>query len=370
MNRPPTADLPIGPALRVESTRGDLVESVHPVHAAVVDAEGRLLASSGDPERLTWWRSAAKPFQALPLVQDGAADAFGLGDEELALACASHSSERMHVDLTERFLAKIGCSEAQLACGPHPPLGAAVAEQVIRSGTSMTPAWSNCSGKHAGMLALAKHMGWPLEGYERAEHPVQRRILGEVRRWSGAEENEVRLSVDGCTAVCFALPLARMAEAYARFSAAHDPSAVRLREAMMRHPAIVAGTRRFCTDLMAAWPGEVLAKIGAEGVYSAALVRPGVGVAVKIEDGDMRSAPIALLAVLRETAARLAPGLGADAALAAVASYGEAPIRNTRGETTGALRAAGALVWHDGAPRDAAPPGAKPVSERSTSGVL
>jgi L-asparaginase II len=349
--RPPHDSGPAGP-LRIEVTRGDLVESVHAVSVAVTDQHGALVASSGDAERPTWWRSAAKPFQALPLLADGAADAFGLGDEELALACASHSSEPAHLELTDRFLAKIGCTEADLACGPHPPLGAAVAEAVMRGNVVMTPRWSNCSGKHAGMLALAKHHGWPTAGYERASHPVQRRIVEEVARWSGVPAGSVRLAVDGCTAACFALPLRAMAAAYARFAASTEPAAARLRGAMTGHPHLVAGTGRFCTELMAAWPGRLLAKIGAEGVYSAAIVHEGGawGIALKVEDGDMRSAPIALHAVLARLAERLPSeltGARAVATVDALARWASPAILNTRGEVTGAHRAAGALTFHD-----------------------
>ncbi|HEX7024273.1 MAG TPA: asparaginase, partial [Gemmatimonadales bacterium] len=195
------------PAFRVEATRGPLTESVHPVSAAVVDASGRLLASAGNPELVTWWRSAAKPFQALPLLLDGVADRFGFDGPELALASASHSSEPLHLEAIARFMEKAGVRESELACGPHMPLSPAVAEAVIRDGVVPTPRWSNCSGKHTGMLALARHHGWPREGYNAVGHPVQDRILDEVCRWTGAHRDAIRTAPDGCTAACFALPL-------------------------------------------------------------------------------------------------------------------------------------------------------------------
>lgn len=324
---------------RVESTRGDLVESVHRVSAAVVDDTGRLVAAAGDPSLVTFWRSAAKPFQALPLLIDGAAEAFGLGAEELALACASHSSERVHLDVAARFLAKIGARESDLACGPHPPLGAAVADMVTRTGHALTPRWSNCSGKHAGMLALARHRGWDTRGYERAGHPVQERIVEEVERWTGVSRGEMRFGVDGCTALCLGLPLTGMALSYARFVASPEPAAAALRDAMMSHPMLVAGTGRFCTEIMAAWPGGIVAKVGAEGVYSAALVGERIGIALKVEDGDMRSAPVALMGILR---ALVTSGRGLEA-LDTLAAREELPTRNTRGEVTGVLRHRGAL---------------------------
>jgi L-asparaginase II len=222
--------------LRIEATRGDLIESAHPVSVAVVDRGGALVAHAGDAELVTFWRSAAKPFQALPMVADCAADRFGLGSEEVALACASHSSEPIHVALALRLLEKIGCTERDLACGPHPPLSPAVAEQVIRDGTTLTAAWSNCSGKHAGMLALARHHGWPTAGYERAGHPVQQRLLSEIARWTGVPEASVVCAVDGCATVCYGVPLRAMALAYARFGTAEADAPARLRSAMMEHP--------------------------------------------------------------------------------------------------------------------------------------
>lgn len=330
-------------ALLIESTRSGYVESVHRVSVAVVEAGGKLVAWAGEPEQPVFWRSSAKPFQALPLVQEGAAERFGYGPRELALACASHSSEPVHREVCAGMLAAAGCKEEQLACGPHPPLSAQVGEQALREGVMLTPRWSNCSGKHAGMLALARHKGWPTEGYERAGHPVQERILAEVLRWTGLEREQVRLGVDGCTAVCFGLPLRAMALAYARFGASEEPAARRLREAMWAHPELVAGTGRLCTELMAGAPGAVLAKVGAEGVYGAALPRWGLGVALKVEDGDMRCSPPALLAVLRQVLEqRGAPG---TLPWGRWRHHAEPTLLNTRGEVTGALRAAGELSF-------------------------
>ena len=335
------------PELRVEATRGELVESVHPVAAAVVDARGRLLAASRDPDYVTWWRSAAKPFQALPLVEDGAAERFGVSDEELALVCASHSSEPRHLALVERLMTKVGVGEDALACGVHTPLSPAVAEAVARGAAKMTPRWSNCSGKHTGMLALAKHHGWPIGGYNAAGHPVQRRILEAVARWTGAECREIRLAVDGCTAVCFGLPLRRMAHAYAQLGTAEDPAARRIAGAMMAHPLVVAGQGRLCTDLMRAWPGRVIAKVGADGIYCASLPGLGLGIALKMEDGDMRASGVALLELLRELLARLGPAGTAAWPAASLEPHGRRRILNTRGAETGELRPAGGLRFFD-----------------------
>jgi L-asparaginase II len=328
--------------LHIEATRGELVESVHRVSVAVVDSENRLIADAGNPDLVTYWRSAAKPFQAIPLVADGAADHFGLEPRELALVCASHSSEPEHLAVTDSILGKLGLTEQALACGPHTPLSSVVAEDALRRGSRITPRWSNCSGKHAGMLALALHRGWPIEGYNRLEHPVQQRIVEELLRWTGIARDELYCSVDGCNTVCFALSLRGMAAAYARFGAEENGAAGRLKDAMTRHPGMVGGTGRPCTDLMAAFAGGLIAKIGAEGVYSAALPEHGLGISLKAEDGDMRSAPIALVAVLQQVLNHLGDEQGL-ARLKGTTHHANQMIRNTRGIVTGALSAAGTL---------------------------
>jgi len=342
--------------LRILATRGDLVESYHDLSVAVTDRHGRLLAWADDPERLTFWRSAAKPFQALPLVEDGGIDRFGLGTEELALACASHSSEPIHLEVTDRFLAKVGCTEADLACGPHPPLGPKVLERVTREGIRQTPRWSNCSGKHTGMLGLAKLHGWPTLGYEGKDHPVQRRIIESVLHWTGAEgviepggpspavrrSTHLHLGVDGCQAVCFGLPLSGMARAYAALGDGVTPELARLRDAMVDHPDLVAGTGRTCTDVMRAAPRRVVVKLGADGVYCGALIGTGLGFALKVHDGDMRVLPVALVAVLDQLSLHAGWDLRWDRL---VPQHGGSPIKNTRGTVTGQVKASGTLQF-------------------------
>lgn len=331
--------------LRIEATRGDLIESVHRVSVAVVQSDGRLVAAAGDPSRVAFWRSAAKPFQALPLIEDGAADALGMTAEELALACASHSSEPRHLEVAAGLLRRIGATEAELACGPHPPISTEVAERVIRQGITLTPLWSNCSGKHAGMLALARHHGWQWAGYERPGHPLQDRILAEVARWTCIRGEAIPLATDGCAAVTFGLPLSAMALAWAQFGSDTGPAPARLRAAMTAHPDLVAGTGRLCTELMGALPGRVLAKVGAAGIYCAALPELGLGVALKVADGDSDVSAPALLAVLGAVLERA--GAGARYDLGPVAHHAAQPILNTRGTRVGMLRAAGVLRFHD-----------------------
>jgi L-asparaginase II len=331
--------------LFVEVLRSGLVESTHRISAAIVDGSGRLLAASGDPQLVTYWRSAAKPFQALPLVEDGVLEHFGLGTEDLALACASHSSEPHHLAVTDRILRQAGCTEADLACGPHPPLGVQVAREVASLGVQLTPRWSNCSGKHAGMLALARYHGWDAAGYERAGHPVQDRIFEAVTQVTGVERGAMVLGVDGCTTVCYGLPVIAMARAYAALANDGREALGTVRRAMLAHPEMIAGEGRFCTDLMRALPGEIIAKVGAEGIHCAALPRSGMGIALKVEDGDMRASPPALLAILQALAPRLPPE--ARLPLDSVPQWSHQSICNTRGVQVGEIRASGAPHFLD-----------------------
>ncbi len=321
-----------------------MVETLHRVSCVVRHRSGTVVATSGEPPPLTWWRSAAKPFQALPLVQDGGAERFGLDDEDLAIACASHSSEPGHLAAVERFMAKVGVSEADLVCGPHPPLSAEVHRGLLRSGQEPTPRWSNCSGKHTGMLALARLHGWSLEGYHEPNHPVQMRIAREISSWAEVPPENLTVSIDGCAATCFGLPLEGMALAWARFGTSPEPSAARLRASMLANPWLIAGTGRPCTEIMEAWPGQVIAKIGAEGVYGAAMPALELGIALKVEDGDMRASAIALVAVLQQLSEKLGAQLPAFPA-PELARWIESPVRNTRGTVTGMTRASGHLVF-------------------------
>src|SRR5882762_2347574 len=333
--------------LFVESHRGNLLESRHRVHVAVVDSTGRLVAQAGDPEFRTFWRSAAKPFQALPLVEDGAAERFGLSRQDLALACASHSSEPAQVALVREFLQRIGCSERDLMCGPHRPLSDAVAKDYETRGVRLTAVYSNCSGKHTGMLALAKHHGWPTEFYARSEHPVQQRCLKAVSAYTDVPVEEIGVAVDGCGVACFALPIRNMALAYAmlgsrewgvRIGQGEVKSAIRnpqsaIVEAMLHHPELVAGEGRPCTEMMRAHPGRVVAKVGAEGVYSALLVRESLGVTLKVEDGHSVASALAIASVLAELGLKPQPP-----------SLLTKPITNSRGETVGEMRVNGGLA--------------------------
>jgi L-asparaginase II len=327
--------------LRVESRRGRTIESVHRVSVAVVDAAGRRVAVNGNPGFPTFMRSAAKPFQAMPVVADGAADAYAMSTEELALACASHNSERRQVAVTRGLLGRLGCTEADLACGPHRALALELAVLLPgeRPPDDIEPPGhlaSNCSGKHSGMLALARFHGWPAQGYHLPDHPVQQRCREEVARWTRLSPAAIAEAVDGCGVVTFQVPLDAMAGAFARLGVADEAAAVRVREAMLAHPELVAGRHRLCTAVMRAYPGDVVAKVGAAGVYGVALPRRGLGLAIKVEDGDDRANMAALVAVLAQL------GLGPSPELERFARF---PTYNTRNEIVGATEPVGAISF-------------------------
>lgn len=315
----------------VRVLRGGVVESSHIVHAAAV-RRGRLVLGIGDVERWTFYRSASKPFQALPLVEDGVLDAFGFGTEELALACASHSGEPEHVRVARGMLERLGLPEEALACGGHWPLKASAALRFLDEGRRPGPIDSNCSGKHAGMLGLARFHGWDIQGYQRSDHPVQDRMRRVTSTWTGLARGDLREGVDGCGVVCFAVPLRVMAESFARLAEAArvGGAAGHVCGAMMRHPYLVAGTDRLCSDLMAAAPG-IVAKVGAEGVYGVSIPDEGLGVAIKVEDGGWRAVDAALVSLL--------VGLGCldERGRRELHRYLEPSVSNTRGESVGRL---------------------------------
>ncbi len=329
--------------LSVEARRGQHVESTHEIAVAIANHGGRRIAFCGNPDRPTFFRSATKPFQALPLVADGAADGFALSDAELALACASHSSEVHQVELVRQWLGRIGCKESDLVCGPHRPLSL---DLTMRPPGDPGPSdtrprggvFSNCSGKHVGMLTLALHHGWSIEGYEQVDHPVQRRCKEEVSRWTGTPIDQIGEAVDGCGVVCFQTPLDAMAAGFARLGVSDQHSAVRVRRAMMAHPELVAGQHRLCTALMQAYPSGIIAKVGAAGVYGVALPKRGLGIALKVEDGDARAAMVALLAVLEALDLDPRPS-------DVLPRFATIPVHNTRAEQVGEIRATGALTF-------------------------
>jgi L-asparaginase II len=319
----------------VEVVRGTVAESRHRVHVAVVDADGNLRAAAGDPDLSTFFRSSAKPLQAVPLVEDGAFDRFGMTLEELALCCGSHSGSPRHVRTAEGLLARVGLDGEALACGPHPPLDEEARLSLVESGLEPGRLHNNCSGKHAGMLALARAHGWETAGYHRLEHPVQGRMVAEVARWSGVPQEAVAFGTDGCGVVCFGLPLRNMALAYARLAAAArrgDRGPAKVVEAIVTHPELVAGEGRVCTDLMRRAGGRLFAKIGAEGMYCVGVPGAELGIALKVEDGSPRALPPYVVALLREL------DLISEDDLGALHAFVFPEMRNTCGDVVGTLR--------------------------------
>ncbi len=327
--------------LHVAVVRGALTESTHRISVAVVGPDGRTVAAAGAPGLTTYWRSAAKPYQVMPFVEDGGVETYHLDRRMLALACSSHNAEPVHREVASHWLEVVGVTEDDLACGGHRSLWPSLAEQMIRDDITPTPVWSNCSGKHAAMLAQARMHGWPLAGYQRLEHPVQQRIAATVAEWSGVDASALGWGVDGCTAAAVALPLSAMALAYARLGTSPAAAARQIRDAMMGEPYLIAGADRLDTALMQAWPGRIVVKTGAEGVFGATLPGLGLGIAIKVEDGDGHAAGMALVDVLEQVTRRFDAGQswpldGLDAWRAPV-------IRDTRGEVTGGYQVRGAL---------------------------
>jgi L-asparaginase II len=281
--------------------RGALVENVHRGRVAVCDQEGELVEAAGDAEGYAYARSSAKPFQAIPLVLSGAADALDLTDEELAVACASHNAERAHLAAARSILRKANLSERDLQNGAHPPLYAPAAAELARSGEEPRAIHGNCSGKHAGMLAVCVHEGWEAASYRDPQHPLQRWILEIVATICGMEEDDVVLSGDGCGVPAFGLPLRNLATGFARLATGEGlpvdlaEAAERVRGAMRGHPFMVAGTGRFDTAVMRGT--NLVCKSGAEAVYAAGSPA-GWGLALKISDGASRALRPAALAAL------------------------------------------------------------------------
>jgi len=288
----------------VEVTRGALVESRHRGAAVVVDAAGKLVRAWGDVEQPIYPRSANKPLQAIALIETGAAARCGASDEEIALACASHHAEVRHVEAVAGWLARLGLGPGDLECGPQPPSHSAGIEALIRAGTPPSAIHNNCSGKHTGFLATAAQLGEPTRGYVAYDHPVQRRVTRTLADFYGLDAERLPWGVDGCGIPTIAVPLRALARGMAqladpaRLPAERAAAARRITGAITAHPLMIGGIASVASRLTEALAGAVIAKTGAEGVYSAVLPTAGWGIAVKIDDGAGRAAEIALAAVI------------------------------------------------------------------------
>src|SRR5690606_6117060 len=320
----------------VELWRGGMLESIHSGHAVVCDERGDVIEAWGDPFAVIFPRSSCKMIQALPLLESGAADAAGLGSPQLALACASHNAAHVHTEAVGRWLGELGLGEADLRCGPQMPDDPDARKEIVCSGGAACQIHNNCSGKHAGFLTLARHLGAGPE-YVEPDHPVQRAVKLAFEEVTG--ETSPGYGIDGCSAPNFATTVHRLARAMARLGAA-DPegttrerAAARLWRAMVAHPDLVAGEGRACTSLMRAMGGRVAVKTGAEAVFVAILPEQKRGIALKIVDGGTRASEAAVTALLVRTGVL-------DAGHTVVGQYLTDPIRNRRGLAVGEMRLA------------------------------
>jgi L-asparaginase II len=331
----------------VEVTRGGITESRHRGHVIAVEPDGAIVAHLGAPETVTYLRSSAKPHQAIPLVASGAADQVGFSDKEIALACASHSGEPIHTEVAASMLRKIGLGPEALKCGTHEPFNPEVSRLLREKGEAPNVLQNNCSGKHAGMLALAVHLGAAIETYDQPTNPVQLAIGKTVAQFSGIPIEDIAVGVDGCGVPVFGITVSAMARMYARlvappaeFDDETKDACARIVSAMTSHPELIGGSSdRLDTEIMRAAKGRVVSKVGAEGVYTAGILPcedwpRGLGLAMKIEDGDdHRARPTVVIESLRQL------GVLADESLEAVARYAFFPVRNRRGDTVGEVTA-------------------------------
>jgi L-asparaginase II len=329
------------PKLLVEVTRGDRVESCHYGHIAVSDHLGRPVAGLGNPDIWVCLRSMAKPIQALPVLTTGAAQAFGFGPEELALFSGSLNGQDFQVAVVEEVLNRLGLTAAHLQCGVHAPSHRPTAQALAKAGLTPTTLHNNCAGKHAAMLALCVHHGWPTADYLDPQHPVQQLILRTIAEVTEVPADQITVAIDGCGAPVFYVPLRRIAQAYAKFAAAVqgklppeplNQAMTTLTRACLAHPRLIAGDGRLCTDIMQTLPGRVLAKTGAEGGYALGLIEAGLGAAIKVSDGHARG----LNPTVIETLAQL--NLFTLEAGTALAGYHRPAIKNHRKEVVGQVR--------------------------------
>ena len=328
--------------LLVEVTRGEQVECVHAGSIAVVNLHGDLLYQAGDPDHITFTRSTIKPFQALPFLKAGGVQHFDLSTRETAMLCASHSGEPMHVEAAQSILHKAGCSEAQLRCGCHVPLHFGVTDTYPTADDHFTQLHHNCSGKHAGFLAYCVQHGLPIDGYLDPAHPLQQAVRDNVAQSCGMAAQDLKMGIDGCSAPNYAMPLSRLAWSYARLAQGRaggadgiDGDALEaLRTAMTQCPELVSGTGRNDLAFMQAGPNDWIAKIGADGVQVIGIRSAGLGIAIKIADGNMRALYTTAVAVLCQL------GLVEHVENSSLAPWLRPQLTNYSGLHTGEVRAA------------------------------
>ena len=318
------------PLVRVE--RGEVEEAVHVGHAAVVDAAGVLRAATGDPDRVAYFRSCAKPFQAMGVLGAGIVGRFDLASEHIAIIAASHNGEPRHLEVVADLLQRAGVPQSALQCGAHWPYFEPAAAVVRRQMQEPIPIFNNCSGKHAGMLAAAQALSAPLDRYLEPGHPVQQRLAEVVAQFTACPLDQVRWGVDGCSAPNAAVPLRAMARSFAALISSDQPEARQVVGAMTAHPFLVGGTDRFDTRLMEVTGGRLLAKGGAAGAHCTANRGSGEGLAIKLESGDGTWVPVAVMAALEQL------GWLEPAERNALATFAHPNLRNHRRLVVGAVQ--------------------------------
>jgi L-asparaginase II len=325
--------------LEVLVRRGAIAESRHRVQAIACGADGRAALETEGAALVTSFRSAAKPFQCLPLVERGHADRWGFDDEHLAIMCASHVGSAYHRKLAGDILDRIGLTADDLACGFHPPADPEARERIERQLDSHSKLYNNCSGKHAGMLCLARSEGWPIRGYEHADHPLQQLMKETIASLAGVPAGTLGVGIDGCSAATFGMPIPAMARAWARLATgaaggdAREAALARIRSSMSRFPVAVGGDGELSTELMRATSGRWTAKGGAEGLQCLAIPERGLGVVLKVEDGNARALAPATCAVLD------ALGVWAAGEEAATETLRRPIVKNYAGMDAGAIEA-------------------------------
>ena len=324
-------------ALLVEVTRGSDVECQHAGSIAVVNTRGELLYQCGDPHRLTFTRSTIKPFQAAPFLQSGGVTHFGLDKREIALLCASHSGEAMHIEAVQSMLDKAGCVEQQLQCGCHVPMSYPTLDRLPPAGATFTQLHNNCSGKHAGFLAHCIHQGWSSHDYLSLTHPLQQVVRNSVAYFGGLPAAQMKAGTDGCSAPNYAMPLSRLAYAYARLAQGEETreygdALATLRAAMTEYPELVSGTGRNDLAFMQTAPGDLVTKVGADGVQVIGSRSAGLGIALKIADGNMRALYTAAAEVMQQL------GLVVNAPTSPLAPWLRPQLCNVMGLPTGEVR--------------------------------
>ncbi|KRE51834.1 asparaginase [Paenibacillus sp. Soil724D2] len=318
--------------------RGSITESIHRVHLAVVNAGGTLLYQAGDPQLLTFARSTAKLIQALPVIESGAADHFGLTDAEISLCCASHNGEAEHVSTAQGILGKLDYHQEHLQCGVHEPYHAPTAQAMRERGESPSTLHNNCSGKHSGMLALSAHLGASPDTYMSIQHPVQQLMLEAVCAMTGVPKPLMQLGIDGCGVPVFGMRIDQLALAFARLGRpdelpqARANACQRIVAAVRKYPQFLAGSDRFDTRLIEVTKGRIIGKMGAEGIFAITIPEQGLGFVLKIEDGNVRALYPAVVEALKQLS------LLSQSEISELASYHTPTIHNWQGTEVGIIR--------------------------------